>query len=174
MFRSLLISVLFLCAAFHSSVFATNPIPTPDHVVVLVLENHGYSQVVGSSSAPYLNGLMSDAHCALLTQSYALSHPSQPNYIQLFSGSNQGVVDDNVPAVLPFTTLNLGAALLSASKTLYGSHFRKLCAQTQSLGKLARHFNKWISNNSESTTHGIPNKFCIASNGFVCHAESKQ
>src|SRR5438132_10910511 len=32
-------------------------LPTPDHVIVVVLENHAYSQVIDSSSAPYINSL---------------------------------------------------------------------------------------------------------------------
>jgi hypothetical protein len=53
-------------------------LPTPDHVVVVVLENHAYSQVIGSSSAPYLNNTLK-AGGAGLTQSYGLTHPSEPN-----------------------------------------------------------------------------------------------
>ncbi|MFE2103666.1 acid phosphatase, partial [Streptomyces sp. NPDC059468] len=33
-------------------------LPTPDHVVVVVMENHAYSQVIGSSSAPYINNTL--------------------------------------------------------------------------------------------------------------------
>ena len=32
-------------------------VPTPDHVVVVVFENHGYSQIIGNSNAPYFNSL---------------------------------------------------------------------------------------------------------------------
>ncbi len=37
-----------------SSAQAAAGVPTPDHVIVVVFENHGYSQVIGSSSAPYI------------------------------------------------------------------------------------------------------------------------
>ena len=89
-------------------------------MVVVVLENHAIGEIVGNPAAPYLNSLVADNKAALFTQSFALSHPSQPNYIQLFSGSNQGVTNDNVPAVFPFTAPNLGAELLTASKTFAG------------------------------------------------------
>ncbi len=102
---------------FHHSYAA---IPQPDKLVILVLENHAYSQIVGSSAAPYINNLINDSKTALFTQSYALSHPSQPNYIQLFSGSNQGVTNNNIPANAPFTAPNLGASLINASKTFVG------------------------------------------------------
>ena len=52
-----LASALGLAAAWAGFAGATPAhaasLPTPDHVVVVVMENHGYSQVVGSSSAPY-------------------------------------------------------------------------------------------------------------------------
>jgi hypothetical protein len=66
-----------------------------DHVVWIMLENVGYS-VVGSSSAPYLNGLASK--CGLATDYRAISHPSLPNYIALTSGSTQGITDDGEPS----------------------------------------------------------------------------
>src|ERR1035438_6592044 len=80
----------------------------PDHVVIVIQENHAYTQIVGSTAAPYINSLLQDSTVALFSQSYGLTHPSQPNYLMFFSGSNQGVTDDNVPAVNPINTSNLG------------------------------------------------------------------
>src|SRR5579885_2429291 len=55
----------------------------PPHVMVIVLENQEYSDVVGSSSAPYFNQL-ADQY-GLATNSYARTHPSLPNYIDLIA-----------------------------------------------------------------------------------------
>jgi phospholipase C len=64
--------------------------PTRWRVVVVVLENHSYSQVAGSSS--YLNQL---AHgCALASDYLAVSHPSLPNYLALTSGTTSGITSD--------------------------------------------------------------------------------
>ncbi|RMI31424.1 alkaline phosphatase family protein [Nocardia stercoris] len=106
--------------------------PAYDHVVVAVFENHSYSEVVGGSAtgsavpisgsggaaaAPYLSGLA--AAGANFTQSFAIEHPSQPNYLDLFSGSNQGVTSDNCPQ--SFTGVaNLGSDLIGAGKTFTG------------------------------------------------------
>jgi len=79
----------------------------PDHVVVVIMENHGYSQIIGSSSAPYINSL-ANAN-ALMTQSFAIGHPSEPNYLELWSGSNQGVTDDSCPHT--FSAGSLGTQL---------------------------------------------------------------
>ena len=91
-------------------------LPTPDHVVVVVMENHSYSQIIGSSSAPYINNTLK-AGGANLTQSFAITHPSEPNYYALFSGSTQGRVDDSCVTVGGFQTPNLASEVLAAGKT---------------------------------------------------------
>ncbi|MCX6291107.1 MAG: hypothetical protein NT126_05020 [Bacteroidetes bacterium] len=149
--------ILFIIPEFFLSLKSSAFVPTPDHVVILVLENHGYGQVVGSAAAPYINGLISDPASALFTQSYALSHPSQPNYIQLFSGSNQGVVNDNVPTGLPFAAANLGAELLSASKTFsgYSEDLPSVGFTGATSLSYARKHNPWV-NWQGTGTNGIP------------------
>ena len=52
------------------------------------MENHSNTDVIGNSAAPYINSLAAGG--ANFTQSYAITHPSQPNYLALFSGSTQG------------------------------------------------------------------------------------
>ncbi|MGE5395219.1 MAG: alkaline phosphatase family protein [Candidatus Saccharibacteria bacterium] len=110
-----LLWILFL--SFSLSAFSQPIIPAPDHVVILVMENHSYNQVIGSGEAPYINLLAKSANTALFTQSFGITYSSQPNYIVLFSGCNQGIVDDNPPPTIPFTSDNLGRQLLNAGKT---------------------------------------------------------
>lgn len=150
LFRGIFLFIFLLEKSFAS-------VPTPDHVVIVVLENHGYSQIFGSTAAPYLNSLVSDPYGALFKNSFALSHPSQPNYLQFFSGSNQGVIDDNVPAVLPFTTANLGAELLNASKTFtgYSEDLPTVGFTGATSGSYARKHNPWVNWQGVST-NGIP------------------
>jgi acid phosphatase len=64
------------------------------HTWLIVLENHDYDEIVGSSAAPFFDGLA--ARFGLLTNAFAVAHPSQPNYLALWSGSTQGVHDDGV------------------------------------------------------------------------------
>ena len=92
-------------------------LPLPDHVVVIIEENYAYSQIYGSSLAPHINALCNDTNAAVFSQFFAIEHPSQPNYLDMFSGANQGCTDDNVPANIPYTTANLAAQLISAGKT---------------------------------------------------------
>src|SRR5438046_5671574 len=82
-------AALCLLAAFAlpAGSEARTLVPTPDHVVIVVEENHGYSQIIGSGSAPYIDHLA--AKGALFTDSRAISHPSQPNYLDLFAGRSE-------------------------------------------------------------------------------------
>src|SRR6476469_3287003 len=95
---------------------AAATVPRPDHVVQVMFENKKYSQINGSSSAPYLNSLAGQG--AKFSQSFAITHPSQPNYLALFSGSTQGVTDDSCPHT--FATANLGTELIASSLSFTG------------------------------------------------------
>jgi phosphatidylinositol-3-phosphatase len=66
------------------------------HVVVVVMENHGESAIMGSPAAPYINSLAT--HCAHATSYHAVSHPSLPNYLAMTAGSTFGITDDLGPA----------------------------------------------------------------------------
>src|SRR5690349_284550 len=59
---------------------------TAKHVVLIALENHGYSQVIGNPNMPYLNQLAKQG--ALATNFYATGHPSIDNYFRLTTGQN--------------------------------------------------------------------------------------
>ncbi|HSD25587.1 MAG TPA: alkaline phosphatase family protein [Solirubrobacterales bacterium] len=48
------------------------------------MENKDYQDVIGASSAPYLNSLAAD--CGLATNYHAITNPSLPNYIAATSG----------------------------------------------------------------------------------------
>jgi acid phosphatase len=67
-------------------------VPRFSHIVVVVEENHAYRQVIGSPAAPYINRLA--RHGVVLTRSFAVGHPSGPNYLALFSGSTHHVTND--------------------------------------------------------------------------------
>lgn len=94
-------------------------LPKPDHIVILIEENHGYDQIIGSSLTPFMNSLIKDG--ALFSNSHGITHPSEPNYIALFSGSTQGMINDACLLVdSPYTTPNLGAALIDAGYSFKG------------------------------------------------------
>ncbi|MER7753257.1 alkaline phosphatase family protein [Kitasatospora sp. NPDC097643] len=120
-------------------------LPTPDHVVVVVMENHSYTQVVGSSSAPYINNTLK-AGGGNLTQSFGITHPSEPNYYALFSGSTQGRTDDSCVTVGGFQTPNLGSELIAAGKTWlsYNEDLPSQGSTVCSSGNYAQKHNPWF------------------------------
>ena len=107
--------ILLVCATM-TACSAPAQVPQFDHVVVVVMENHSFSQILGNANAPYINGLAGEN--ANFTQSFAIEHPSQPNYLDLFSGSNQGVTDNSCPHT--FHTANLGGQLIASGFTFAG------------------------------------------------------
>ena len=118
--RSTLFTRLFLLAlaARFANPVAAAP-PTWDHVLVVIEENKSFTQVIGSGQAPYIDSLAAGG--VSLTNMYGLTHPSQPNYLQFFSGSNQGVTSNtDTSGITPFNTPNLGAALIAGGATFTG------------------------------------------------------
>jgi hypothetical protein len=142
---------------------ALSGIPKPDHVVIVIDENHSFNEILGANSpATYIKSLASDPMAAVFTQSFAgaspaVQHPSQPNYLALFSGNNQGVADDNVPATLPFTTANLGAELLGAGLTFtgYSEDLPAAGSNVETSGNYVRRHNPWV-NWQGNGANGIP------------------
>src|SRR4051794_30404045 len=117
--------------------------PRPDHVVIVVEENHSFPQIIGSSSAPYLNSLARSG--ALFTNSHAQIHPSQPNYLTLFSGITQGVTDDVTPT-RPYTSPNLGAELIRAGRSFagYSEGLPGVGSTVSVAGAYYRKHNPWV------------------------------
>lgn len=68
------------------------PAPAGSRVIEIVMENAERDEVLGSSAAPYANSLA--ARYALAEDSYAVTHPSLPNYLALVSGSTHGIESD--------------------------------------------------------------------------------
>ena len=95
----------------------TAALPRPAHVVVVMLENKRYDAVVGHKKTPWVTSLAE--RWASMTRFYAETHPSQPNYLALFSGSSQGVTDNNCPHNLGARP-NLGRQLIDAGFTFTG------------------------------------------------------
>jgi acid phosphatase len=100
-------------------------VPLLDHVILVVMENHSYAEVKG---LPYISTLIT--HYTSFSQSYAVGHPSQPNYLALWAASMLGVSDDNCPpAGSPYTAPNLGQACEVVGKT-----WKSYCENLPSVG----------------------------------------
>ena len=91
--------------------------PHATHVTVVMMENRDYDLVAGNKDAPYFNKTLVPQG-VLLRNSHAVTHPSEPNYLAIFSGSTHGVTDDSCP--VSFSAANLASELLAAGKTFAG------------------------------------------------------
>jgi hypothetical protein len=129
---------------------------TPDHVVIVIEENHGYGDIIGDTTdAPYINNTLA-AQGAVFTQSFAVTHPSQPNYLALFSGSTQGVTDDNGP--LTFSTANLASRLTDNSLTFggYSEDLPYTGYTGLNYGAYARRHNPWVNFTNVASSANMP------------------
>ena len=136
-------ALILLATCFVNFALAQTPskLPAPTHIVVVMEENHSYSEIIGSSQAPYINTLATEG--ALFTHSFAIGHPSEPNYLAIFSGSTQGVTDDSCP--LTFSTASLESELLAAGKTFtgYSEGLPKAGSMVCTSGEYARKHVPW-------------------------------
>jgi len=116
-------------------------VPRPAHTLVVILENRSYGQVIGNPAAPFINSLARRG--ALFTNSHAVVHPSEPNYLALFSGSTQGVSDDSCPH--SFRAPNLAAGLLAAHDSFagYSESLPRTGSEVCTAGEYARKHVPW-------------------------------
>lgn len=86
--------------------------PASSRVFLVVEENHSYSEVIGNSAMPYLNGLATKY--GLATQYYADAHPSIGNYFMLTAGQIE-TIDDAFTGTV--SDDNVVRELVKANKT---------------------------------------------------------
>jgi acid phosphatase len=130
-------------------------VPAPAHVVIVVEENRSQANIIGSTSAPYINQLAAGG--AMMSQSFAEVHPSEPNYFALFAGSTLGVTQ-NVCPVNAGATPNLGAQLLAAGHTFMGfaESLPAVGSTVCSAGKYARKHVPWVNFTNIPSAYSVP------------------
>ena len=86
-----------VCAATLSAAGAG--LDANSYVFVILMENHNWSTIKNSSSAPYINNTLLPlaSYCEQYYNPPNL-HPSEPNYLWLEAGTNFGILNDNPPA----------------------------------------------------------------------------
>ncbi len=67
-------------------------IPNFEHIILIVLENQYLQNVIGNPRMPNLSALAKNN--VLLSNYFAVAHPSLPNYLALISGSTQNITTD--------------------------------------------------------------------------------
>ena len=118
------------------------PSPASSRVIVIVMENAEYSEVLGNPAAPYINALA--RRYGLATQSFAIGHPSLPNYLALTSGSTHGVSSDCTECQVGASNIvdQLEAAGISWKAYLEGEP--RACFQGAAAGGYAKKHNPFI------------------------------
>jgi phosphatidylinositol-3-phosphatase len=101
MIKKGVISLAFASLFCASAYAAEGPVPHGighlDHVFLIMMENHGYGQVVGNPDEPYVNSLIKSGKVSYATNYFAVGHPSSTNYLEIVGGSNFGIRSDNGP-----------------------------------------------------------------------------
>jgi len=82
-------------SSFAAEGAAPRSVPHLDHVFLVMMENHGYSQIIDNPNAVFINNLAKAGNLA--TNYFAVGHPSSTNYLEVVGGSNFGVRTDNAP-----------------------------------------------------------------------------
>ena len=120
----------------------------------MVEENRSQTNIIGNKSAPYINQLA--ANGAMMAQSFAEVHPSEPNYYALFAGNT--LVKANVCPVNGGNTPNLGSQLLGGRL-----HVRRLRGKPAGgglpecrAGKYARKHVPWASFTNIPSSRSLP------------------
>src|ERR1700754_1281185 len=70
-------------------------VPKLDHVFIIMMENHGYAEIIGNPNTPFVNAYAKNVNLA--ANYFAVGHPSLTNYLEIAGGSNFGVQSDNNP-----------------------------------------------------------------------------
>src|SRR5262250_36740 len=111
---------LFLTLVATASTLMGQSFPRYDHVFLVIMENEGYSQIIGNPNAPILNALAQDY--GLATNYTGVADPSEPNYVAMLGGDFFGINSDD-PYWFPGHTIsapNLMSQLETAGKTWRG------------------------------------------------------
>ncbi|WP_438803648.1 MULTISPECIES: alkaline phosphatase family protein [Mycobacterium] len=134
---------------------AAAAIPQPAHIVIVVEENRSENGIIGNKSAPFITFLA--ANGANMTQSYAETHPSEPNYLALFAGNTFGVTKDLCP-INAGAAPNLGSELLAAGHTFVGfaEGLPTVGSPVCTAGKYARKHVPWANFTNVPAANSMP------------------
>jgi hypothetical protein len=130
----------------NSNEASATPLPAPpssgsvDHMFIVVMENHAFSQVWNTASTPYTTSLANTY--ARAENYYAITHPSLPNYLDLFAGSNYGITNDCNPSASCHIDARNLADNLEAAGLSWKGYFESMdtpCKLTDGGGYRAHH-----------------------------------
>ena len=135
-------------------------------VFIIMMENHNWSSISGSGSAPYINNtLLPQASYALNYGNAPGVHPSLPNYLYLEAGTNFGILDDSPPSVNHQSTQQHLVSLLQGSGVSWRSYQEGISGTTCPLatsGLYAPKHNPMVYFDDVTNTNNAQSSNCIA------------
>ena len=114
--------------------------PKYQHVIWIWMENHSYGDIIGNSSAPYINSIASA--CGVATDYHNLTHESLPNYIGATSGLPLSSLTRFTPDCLPSVNCETSAASIFGQGETWKAYEESMpsdCDPSKSAGYAARH-----------------------------------
>jgi hypothetical protein len=155
---------LLAYARAHGYVPAANAIKT---VFLIVMENHNWSSIKGSASAPYINSLLAGAARAEAYYNPPSLHPSEPNYLWLEGGQSFGVANDANPATNHVASHEHLAYLLDQAGISWRAYEEDISGTTCPLvgtGKYAPKHDPFVFFDDETGGASATDPGCIAHN----------
>jgi phosphatidylinositol-3-phosphatase len=133
-------------------------VPNLSHVYIVLMENHEFSSIVGSSQAPFINNLI--AQYGLETAYTAVTHPSLPNYMAI-TGGDTFFTDDCTGCTTPAP--NIADEIEASGRTwkAYQEDMPAPCTTTDS-GLYAQrhnpfiHYSDIVDNAARCQAHVVP------------------
>lgn len=121
---------------------------TAEKIIVLVMENKGFSQMMNENDAPYISGMAKKYSYA--TNFKGMVHPSQPNYIHMAAGENKGITDNTLKYV---SGPSVFGNSIKAGRTakIYADGMGSTNCRTTGTSPYAFRHNPWIAFKDEAT-----------------------
>ncbi|MBX9641808.1 MAG: alkaline phosphatase family protein [Mycobacteriaceae bacterium] len=134
---------------------AASTLPAYAHVVIVIEENRSQTNIIGNKAAPWINALAAGG--AMMAQSFAETHPSEPNYLALFAGNTFGLTKDSCPVDVGAQP-NLASELLATGHTFggYAEDLPAVGSTVCSAGKYARKHVPWVNFSNVPATLSVP------------------
>lgn len=134
-------------------------VPKFSHVIVMIFENEEITNIIGNSSLPNFNRLAQQY--TLLTNDFAVTHPSLPNYIALTSGDTQGITSDCSTCFVNATNLPDSLEQSGRSWKAYMEDMPAPCSLTDQGNYAEKHnpfvyYNDIRTNTTRCQQHDVP------------------
>ena len=156
-------SVTSTAASLTVTTTGNQPLKT---VFLIMMENHNWSDITSSSSAPYINNtlLAIGAHATQYFNPPGI-HPSLPNYLWLEAGTNFGISSDDSPSTAhQSTTMHLVTLLKNANITwkAYQEDINGTSCPLSNVSGYATKHNPFVYFDDVTNSLSSTSAYCIA------------